>query len=198
MPRSSAFGLLFLLTIGVFSGCKSSPPLQSTNSGETLPFEAKQKQGRTPPIPTTIKVPAGTPLSVRLLEPISSESAKAGQAFRAVLDDPIMVNTATVVPRGARVTGRVLAVRRSGTLQSGGVLQLALESLDTDAGKIALQTSSVIAGASPALPDSESAATAAYAHGRRVWVGPQRRLTFRLRQPVAITPAPGERSAPPS
>jgi hypothetical protein len=197
MRRELAFGTV-ILAIGVLIGCKPSQPVPSTNSEETLPFDARQQQGRTPPIPTAITVPVGTPVSIRLLEPLSSESAKPGQSFRAVLDEPIMAKEITVVARGAHVTGRILAVRRSGPVQTGGVLQLALDSIDTDSGKVALQTSSVIAGTKPPLPNGEGAATAAYAKGRHVWVGPQRRLTFRLRHAVAITPAPGQRSAPPS
>jgi hypothetical protein len=199
MPRTLALWMILLVTIGALIACNSSPPIQSAKTGENLPFDAKQqKEGRVPTIPSAISVPAGTPISVRLLEPLSSESAKAGQAFRAVLDDPIVVKDITVVGRGSRVTGRVLAVRRAGTLQSGGILQLALDSVDTGTGRVTLQTSSVIAGTTPALPNSEGASTAAYARGRRVWVGPQRRLTFRLRQSAAITPAPGQRSAPPA
>jgi hypothetical protein len=78
-------------------------------------------------------------------------------------------------------------------MRSGGILQLALNSVSSDGKPIAVQTSSVIAGQiSPLrLPESDSAP---YVEGKRVSMGAERRLTFRLRQPASIPPPSNERT----
>jgi hypothetical protein len=186
--------VLFVIAVAMLSACHSSPmaPVSSSASAP-LPFSEKQSASHTPRVPTAVSVPAGTPISVRLQEPLSSESARAGQAFTAVLDEPLVAHGVTVVPRGAQVTGSVLALRRAGVMRSGGVLQLALDSIESDGKRVPIQTSSVIAGAiSPLrLPQSDAAP---YTRGDRVSVGAQRRLTFRLRQAASVPATAQERT----
>lgn len=190
--------LTLLLVVGMLAGCNTAPPVnavKSESTGQQVPFSKKPTGGQSnPALPNSITVPAGTPISVRLQESLSSETAHAGQAFRAVLDEPLMADGVAVVPRGAAITGRVLAVRRSGGLRAGGILQLALDSVDVGGEKILLQTSSVIANAAPRKVSPNSA----YAQGGRVSVGAQRRLTFRLRQPTRVAGILEQRSSPPS
>jgi hypothetical protein len=196
---SSNYRLALLLACGTLAGCHSAPMGTavgtSGNTGQQAPFSAKQNGGRTSPsLPSSVTVPAGTPISVRLQDSLSSEMAHAGQRFGAVLDEPLVVHGLTVVPRGATVTGRVLAVRRSGALGTGGILQLALESVDAAGEKVALQTSNVIASSAVGGKDAPSSA---YSHGRRVSVGAERRLTFRLRQAVVVATVVDPMSSPP-
>jgi hypothetical protein len=187
--------LLLAAALGVLTACQASSPeaLSSSSKSSTLPFSQKQSRSHTPKVPTAVSVPAGTPISVRLRQPLSSETARAGQTFTAVLDEPLVAHGVTVVPRGAVVTGSVLAVRRSGTMRSGGILQLALDSVQSDGKQVPIQTSSVIAGGiSPLrLPQSDDAP---YVDGKRVLVGAERRLTFRLRQGASIPAASDERT----
>ena len=186
--------LMGALALGM-TACKSSPMAQ-VQPAPNSPVPVAKASGRTPALPTGISVPAGTPVSVRLQQPLSSETARAGQTFPAVLDDPLVADGVTLAPKGTAVTGRVLAVRRSGMIHSGGVLQLALDSFNFANGTVAVQTSSVIAGlrTEPRLPQSDAAP---YQKGSRVTVGAQRRLTFRLRQAVLL-PSTGLERTPAS
>jgi hypothetical protein len=62
-----------------------------------------------------------------------------------VLDQPIIVNGETVVPRGARVTGRVISAKASGHLTDPGYIRLTLATLSIDGKDLSIQTSSLFA-----------------------------------------------------
>ncbi|PYV15597.1 MAG: hypothetical protein DMG21_14555 [Acidobacteria bacterium] len=75
---------------------------------------------------------AGTEIRVRLDNTLSSTSNRSGDSFTATLDGPLVVNGAEVVPDGARVTGRVIAARASGHLQTPSELAVTLYSIEAD------------------------------------------------------------------
>lgn len=60
--------------------------------------------------PIEIEVPAGTALSLRLLQPISNQATLRGQGFQAELTQDVIVNREIAIPTGARVTGTVREV----------------------------------------------------------------------------------------
>lgn len=76
-------------------------------------------------------IPAGSPITVRINEDLSSESAEAGDTFTGTLTQPLIVNEKTVFPKGAAVTGRVISAKKSGRLSDPGVLELRLVSIGT-------------------------------------------------------------------
>lgn len=78
-----------------------------------------------PPPPRPIEVPAGTTLSIRMIDEIDTARNQEGDSFRATLDAPIMVDDKTVIPSDADVMGRVAALRSAGHFT--GQSQLALE-----------------------------------------------------------------------
>ena len=59
-------------------------------------------------------IPAGTPLEIRLQQPISSYSTKAGTKITAALISPINEGGKILVPLGTTVQGSVLRVRKVG------------------------------------------------------------------------------------
>lgn len=74
-------------------------------------------------------IPAGTRLSVRVTEKLSSETAKLGERFHGSLAAPVVVNDRTLFPQGSAVTGQVVHVKSSGRLSSPGELTLALRTI---------------------------------------------------------------------
>jgi hypothetical protein len=196
----------------------------ATSQGGALPFSASKGSGTEGKglfshAPETFTVPSGTPVTVRLQNAVSSETANAGDRFDAVLDAPLEVNGKTVAPAGASVTGRVVAAERSGRLEHPGMIQLALSSITVNGKAVPVSSSSVIArgashkkrnlgwigggaaggaligglagGGKGALIGSAVGAGAgtgtAYATGKKdVGFGVERRLTFRLTQPVTV------------
>jgi BON domain len=79
-----------------------------------------------PPPPQRVTIPAGTQLSVRLNQELSSEKAQVGDVFHGSISSPIIVGDQTVIPNTADVEGRVVEVKSAGRFagQSDLVLQL--------------------------------------------------------------------------
>jgi hypothetical protein len=82
-----------------------------------------------PPKPKPIQVPAGTKLNVRLVDGIDVDASKAGQTFKAIVDDPVMMGGATVIPRGATATLQAAKVEQSGKMKGSDKITLKMNSL---------------------------------------------------------------------
>jgi hypothetical protein len=83
-------------------------------------------------VPFGTRLPAGTLLTVRLIEPLSSADAHADQAFEGVLDEDITLDGQTLLEHGTPVRGRVVesAPKRSG--RGPGYLRLTLTEISID------------------------------------------------------------------
>ena len=62
------------------------------------------------PKPAGVVVPAGTEMSVRMIDSISGKTAAASQRYRASIDDPVVVGDRVLIPRGADCTVQVVEV----------------------------------------------------------------------------------------
>ena len=93
-----------------------------------------------PPPPQKVTVPAGTQLSVRLNDPLSSETNKIGDTFHGSLSSPIVIDGETVIPSGADVVGRVANVQSAGRFAGQSVLTLELTSLSVNGRTYNVQT----------------------------------------------------------
>jgi hypothetical protein len=73
-----------------------------------------------------LTIQSGTLLSIRLVDAIDSESARAGQTFRATLDAPLSSEWEVAIPAGYDVEGHVVEAKSAGKFagQSELVLQL--------------------------------------------------------------------------
>jgi BON domain-containing protein len=65
------------------------------------------------PAPVAFTVPAGTKISVSLIDPLSSETNHVGDTFRAALEYPLYDGDQVVVPKGADVEGKIVDVKPS-------------------------------------------------------------------------------------
>jgi hypothetical protein len=86
-----------------------------------------------PPNPATrpkpVQVPAGTILNVRLTQGIDVDASKAGQSFKAIVDDPVMLNGSIVIPRGATAELQAVAVQQSGKMKGSDKISLKMNSI---------------------------------------------------------------------
>jgi len=169
-------------------------------------------------IPPGAQLPPGTPITIRLQSALSSATATSDDKFEAVLDEPIIVNGRVLAERGTAVKGRVVEARSVAQMQSPGYLRLALVSILINRKSAVLRTSSTfLKGAGPgrrhatvpmgsepslvgaaangkgpllgnALADDSIPAASLIARPRDVTVGPERRLTFRLVEPLPLNP----------
>jgi hypothetical protein len=102
-------------------------------------------QPAAPPAPQPLIIPAGTSITVRLQQGLSSASAVPGERFDAVVDEPIVLDDRTIIPMGTPVTGHVIIARRSGRLHHPGELGLTLDSVLINNQQIPLSTSHIVA-----------------------------------------------------
>lgn len=77
-------------------------------------------------------LPAGTAISVRLLDPIDSDSAHAGMSHRATLDQPIVINGRTFAPAGSDATVTVVRVQQGGKISGNEDVTLQLSSINAN------------------------------------------------------------------
>jgi hypothetical protein len=104
---------------------QSAPP-----SDGPQPFDPSQAPPQAPapapaPPPGRITIPAGTWVTVRVNEPLSSDHNKPGDAFSATLVQPLIVNGVVVARRGQLVTGTVSEAKKAG--RAAGLSRLGLE-----------------------------------------------------------------------
>lgn len=74
-------------------------------------------------------IAAGAEIKVRMIDSLSSETAKVGDLFHATLEQAVFENGKQVYPKGADVTGTVAAVHASGRLTDPGSLSLVLNTI---------------------------------------------------------------------
>jgi hypothetical protein len=79
-----------------------------------------------------VVIPAGTVITVRMIDGVDSNVTGTGEKFRASLDAPLQVGTQVVAQRGADATVQVVRVEQSGRLT--GRDEVALDLLDITIG----------------------------------------------------------------
>lgn len=108
-----------------FSARKPAPKPQAAAS---TPAKASGAAPSAPP-PKPVTVPGGTMVNVRLTQPIDVDASQAGQTFKAVVDDPVMIGGAVVIPRGASAVVQAVHVQQSGTMKGSDKITLKLNSI---------------------------------------------------------------------
>ena len=191
-----------VMVLGLIVACgrvTGVPDDASANTGDSqkVPFDQESQSAETSDAKTSGtmatgaggKLPEGTPITIRLLSAVSSAAAHAGDSFAGRLDDPIVMEGQIMVPRGAAVTGRVLAAKASGRVHDPGYLRIALVSLSVDGKPMTLETSSLFVkgGSHERRGWAPAGSTAAFVSDRKeVSFDAERRLTFRLAQALEL------------
>jgi hypothetical protein len=63
-------------------------------------------------------------INVRLTQAIDVDKTQAGQTFKAVVDDPVMINGTIVIPRGANAHLQAAKVEQSGKMKGSDKIVL--------------------------------------------------------------------------
>jgi hypothetical protein len=79
--------------------------------------------------PMGVEVPSGTDVVVRLIDRVNSDTDRLGQTYRASVDQPVVVNGQTVIPRGADVVATLIDAQKSGKIEGKTVMTLDLKSI---------------------------------------------------------------------
>ncbi len=160
--------------------------------------------------PSTVTVNAGTPLLVRLVDPVSSRDPQ-GKRFTTTLETDLVVNGMMVAKAGTKVYGRVQSAQQAGRYAGQSALDLRLSEIAVGPNLVPLVTSGytqagaksvgktargAAAGAAiGAIADGgegagKGAAIGAVASGLRkgqaVTLNPGTLLQFQLQQPLTV------------
>ena len=88
-----------------------------------------------------VTVPAGTILTVRLGNSLSTKSSRTGDTFTATVAEPVSVDGKTVIPDGAEATGSVTDSQGMGHFKGGALLRIVLTSVTVKGQSIPVETS---------------------------------------------------------
>jgi len=121
---------------------------------QTAPLPASQErtvmrpEGRTAPAraaasPSGIEIPAGTTITVRMIDSVDSERDSVGQTFKASLDDPLMLNGDVVIPRGNDVLVKLVDQKQSGKIEGKTSLTLNVAWIDVNGRRVDVVTGEV-------------------------------------------------------
>ncbi|HUJ51148.1 MAG TPA: hypothetical protein VLW25_13145 [Bryobacteraceae bacterium] len=109
------------------SGRASAVPPQDLPPAQPVPPPAGFAQAAPPAQSYGMQIPIGTEITVRMIDSINSEQTRLGQTFRASVDEPVMVNGQTVLPRGADAFVKLVEDKQSGKFEGKTVLTLVLQ-----------------------------------------------------------------------
>jgi hypothetical protein len=110
-----------------FSARKPPPPPPPAPAPAKAPAPAATASAA--PAPKMVTVPGGTALNVRLTQGIDVDASQAGQQFKAIVDDPVMLGGSIVIPRGATATVQAVQVQQSGKMKGSDKITLKLNSI---------------------------------------------------------------------
>jgi hypothetical protein len=120
---------------------------------ETPPAVAEDRDVRTGPAPReippeaagpTATLPAGTPITIRTTETIDTDRNRVGDIFDATLEEPLMLGSQTLAPRGAEVKGTIAYAKESGRVSGQSELILELSEIRVNGRTYPLRTSDYV------------------------------------------------------
>jgi hypothetical protein len=187
----------------------SAPAVQGSvpGSSEAAPSPASQR----------LTAPAGTPVTVTITERLSASHNEVGDRFAGVIAQPVRTSGGeTIFPRGARVSGTVVAAKGRGRFKGSGALGIELTSIagmpvsvteyeKEQAGKGKRSAGFIGGGAGGGaligglagggkgallgglIGAGAGTAGAAFTGNKDIVIPSESRVTFRLRAPVTVT-----------
>jgi BON domain/YMGG-like Gly-zipper len=83
-----------------------------------------------PPQPQQMQIPAGTTITIRMIDGVDSSVNQPGEIFHASLDAPLVAGDRVVVPKGADVYVRLVSASSAGRVTGKSELRLELVKLE--------------------------------------------------------------------
>jgi len=134
---------------------EGSAGVRPTRSDSSLSSEPGRAERTVMNTPEYVTVPVGTRISVRTIDGIDSTKNRAGDRFKASLEEPLVVDGNVVVAKGADVYGRLAESKESGTFTGKSQLKLELTGIVVNG-----QTVPVVTGEYELTGKSKGASTA--------------------------------------
>jgi hypothetical protein len=116
---------------------QAPPPQYGSNVpppayGNNVPPPAYGNNQPPAPGPLGITIPAGTSVTIRLIDAVDSDSSHLGRTYRASLAEPVVVNGQTVIPRDADVVTKIAEDQQSGKIEGKTQIALVLQSISVN------------------------------------------------------------------
>ena len=134
----------------------SNEPAPATQPATSTPGsggETSSASQTAPPSPTLktraasqaapVTIPAGTVITVRTGEALSSKTSQAGETFTATVARPVDVAGSVAIPDGAKATGTVTTAHPLGRFKGGAMLGLRLTSVEINGQTVPIDTAAV-------------------------------------------------------
>ena len=99
------------ITIGI--GSITAIEFGSVAAAAPVRAPAPTQRPAPPPYIAAVTIPAGTQVSVRMIDGIDSKTTGPGERFRCSIDDPIVVGNQVVVPRGTDCSVQIIEVQQN-------------------------------------------------------------------------------------
>jgi len=125
---------------------REEPGIAGVDDQTTIAPQAVTPAPAAPPPPLEkakshpLVVPAGTVLTVRTGQALSSKSSQTGQAFVATLAQPVSVKGRSALTAGSTVSGTVVTAKAKGKVKGEGQLDLSLTSISVGGHTYQIQT----------------------------------------------------------
>jgi hypothetical protein len=109
----------------------------TTDAPAPTPPASADNAAAQPPPPAALATPKkliidpGTPVAVRLIDPIDSEKNQSGDTFHATLNAALSSDGEEAVPAGVELTGHLVDVKSAGKFAGQSVVVLQLDSLSS-------------------------------------------------------------------
>ena len=147
MIKGKSF-MVMVLSIALplaLDGCATSPSAvkdsDSTKTTAAAKDESKSALGHLFESRREFVIPEGTTIRVTVDETLSSDNSHVGDIFAASTSEPVVIDGNVVIPKGAKVSGRVVDAKESGRLHVPARLAVALNSIEVDSKSYDLQSS---------------------------------------------------------
>jgi hypothetical protein len=118
--------VLLMAVMAVMVGCGKPPSEDSSNTDAS---KSPSSSGGLFSRSTTVTVPEGTSIVVRLDQALSSKANHAGDTFTATVAQPISIGDKVVIPEGSTATGTVVDAKARGRFKGAAVLNIVLNSV---------------------------------------------------------------------
>jgi hypothetical protein len=142
------FFAFLIAALLAFAGCSNNNPQNSdeqTSGNDMTTSSSTHRSGgmraHLTPATKMVSIPAGTIITVRLGESLSTKTSHAGDSFTATIADPVAVNGAVAIPSGANASGQVTDAKAMGHFKGGALLAITLNQVTVNGTPYSIQTS---------------------------------------------------------
>jgi hypothetical protein len=152
LMRSRLILFTLSLYLAIALGCSKQPAADtsvdpnttdqaaSAADNESGGREAKQHKQHKEARRESLRVPAGTAVTVSLGSALGSKLSQSGETFNGSVAKDVMVGGAVAIPQGANISGTVTDAKPLGKFAGGAVLAVRLDSITVHGSDVQVQT----------------------------------------------------------